>query len=97
MKTDHYTGLFSSQAAEEKFVRRFGALVDQVGIHNIIVCVPMHWAPDFAAYQGNVRLQFSTATEIKIIVNCGPVVIEETASLFEMNFRRVYRRQGMAA
>jgi hypothetical protein len=92
-----YTGLFRSAAAEEKFFKRHEALVDLLGSENVLVCLPMHWSSEFSNYSGNVRLQFSTVNEIRIIAKCKFVVIEESSAIFEINVKRNHSMQGVLA
>jgi hypothetical protein len=83
-----YTGLFHSATAEEKFFKRYEALVDLVGQENVLVCLPMHWSSELTEYCGNLRLQFSTVNEIKIVARCNFVVIEESSAIFEIKLNR---------
>jgi hypothetical protein len=84
VRNQGYMGLFRSQAEEDMFVKRFGQLVYELGVENVTVHLPEHWAPDFAQYRGTVRLQFTAVNRIKILAKCDFVTVEESMPLFEI-------------
>ena len=78
-----YSGLFRNSEEEIGFFQRFELLVEQFGIENIVVCLPLKWASEFRGYDDLVQIAFCTASEVKVIARQDFVVIEDTTAIFE--------------